>query len=141
MFIPDRQIVGSGSARTAMGATASAATGDMSQAITSDPFELRQSIAASLEVVWGVTGGAPTGTFVIEAAGGSFNYDRPALINWIDVTALMRPAPTNPAGVAGKFITDIPIVSGWRAVRLRYTPGSGGAVNQLSVWANGKGGV
>jgi hypothetical protein len=122
-----------------MGATASAANGDMSVAITSDPFDIRQSIAASIEVVWGATGGAPTGTFVVEAAGGSFNPDRPAGINWIDVTALMRPAPTNPAGAAGKFISDIPIVSGWRALRIRYTPASGGAANQLSVWATGKG--
>lgn len=140
MFIPDRQLVGSGSFQTLLGATASSANGDMSVAIVSDPFDIRQSVAASLEVVWGVTGGAPTGTFVIEAAGGSYNQNRPATINWIDVTALMRPAPTNPAGVAGKFITDIPIVSGWRAIRLRYTPGGGGAANQLSVWATGKGG-
>lgn len=140
MFIPDRQIVGSGSFQTLLGATASAANGDMSVAITSDPFELRQSPAASLEVVWSTTGGAPTGTFVVEACGGSFNRDRPSTINWIDVTALMRPAPTNPAGAAGKFLTDIPIFSGWRAVRVRYTPGAGGAANQLSIWATGKGG-
>lgn len=139
MFINDRQIVGSGTTSTLMGGTPSAATGDMSVAITSEPFELREILAVSLEVVWVTTGGAPTGTFVIEACGGSFNRDRPATINWIDVTALMRPAPTNPAGVAGKFITDSPIVCGWRAVRLRYTPGSGGAANQLSVWATGKG--
>lgn len=138
MFIPDRQIVGSGTFKGIFGATASAATGDMSAAIVSDAFDIRQSIAASFEVVWVTTGGAPTGTFIVEAAGGSYNPDRQALTNWIDVTALMRPVPTNPAGVAGKFITDIPIVCGWRAVRWRYTPGAGGAVNQLSIWATGK---
>jgi hypothetical protein len=141
MFIPDRQIVGSGTFRTLFGATASAANGDMSVAITSDPFELRQSPAASLEVVWGIGGGAPTGTFVIEACGGSWNPDRFATTNWIDVTALMRPAPTNPAGAVGRYLTDVPIVSGWRAIRLRYTPSGGGAANQLSVWATGKGGT
>lgn len=137
MFISDRQIVGSGTAMTVMGATAGAATGDMSASLTSDPVDLKTIVYGCLEAVWNATGGSPVGSFVVEASGGSFSQDRPALINWIDITSLLSPALPAVSG-AGSFIANLGNL-GFRAIRLRYVRTSGGANNQLSVWFSGKG--
>lgn len=136
MYLPARQIVGSGTAMTLMGATATSATGDMSAAITSDPVDCQAIAYGCIEAVWNATGGSPVGTFVVEACGGSWNQDRPALINWIDITSLLTPALPAVSG-AGSFIANLGNL-GFRGVRLRYVRTSGGAANQLSVWFNGK---
>lgn len=122
---------------TLQGATTSAATGDMSQNITSDPVDCLAVVFGCIEATWSASGGSPTGSWVLEASGGSFDKDRPANTKWYDITARLTPALPAVSG-AGSFIANLPEI-GYRALRLRYVLGSGGNVaNGLSVWFNGK---
>ncbi len=136
MYLPDRQIVGSGTSMTAFGATATAATGDMSANITSDPADCWGIVYGCLELVWNATGGSPVGTLAVDGCGGSWNKDRPTTINWIDITSLITPALPAVNG-AGSAIVNLGNI-GFRAIRVRYVRTSGGATNQLSIWFNGK---
>jgi hypothetical protein len=131
MHVQTRQIVNSGTSMTAMGATATAATGDMSGAITSDPVDLLQCMTGCIEAIWTATS-TPVGTWVVEASGGSFDQNRPGNINWYDITSLITPALAAVNG-AGSFLINIGNL-GFRAIRVRYVRTSGGQAGNLNMW-------
>lgn len=95
------------------------------------PLSLDLCAVGSFQVIWT---GTPTGSFVVEVS--NADSDRSgATSNWVDISSLITPTLTAPAGSAGSMYINLDNI-GAKYVRIRYVATSGTGV--LNVWGCGK---